>query len=238
MKGAIAVNLRSAMEAYKAFVVGVEALLALAMKSDTIEYEKTRLKALKEVETLIDAFVNGQSVNVIGRVVELATKQLSLDLNVVIEQNESLEALQSASGEMMHLRKSLKYVVDGVRRESNSALRRAATARYSTGKVELPSPKINSFVVDSVGRRLSGDSFVEMNFKKYMIDAYVNAYTTLASARGFDIIEVFYDDHAHRNHGLKLSIAGKKGAIPLFEKRRDVFHPNTSANLKVVAHVI
>lgn len=237
MKALVAVNVSKAMEAYKALVVSVENALSLKIQSELLEYEKTRTEAGYEIEILLNAFLSSSAANIVTASTEGALKQFEKDIGSVVGQNVSLTTTQSTSGDLMQLRRSLKSVADKIRAESKDILRRAANEKHTSGKVSFAKPQVNSVIADSMGRKWSGLSFMETMFKKYAIDAYVNAYATLTTEQGHDTIEVVYEDYTHRNHGLKLSVTGKRGLPALFEKRKDVFHPNTQANLKVVANV-
>lgn len=237
MKNIIAVNLNSAMNAYRALTSGLGAILSVAVKLDTIEYQKTRSEVAESAEVLIRNFMEGSATTVVTKMVDIAHENAQADLGVAIGPNEKLAAFQAIGVDAMRMREVLKRISESSRHSFNAVLYKAAVSRHASEPFNPLDIKINARMVDAMGRILPGDGFAEMAFKKHMIDAYVSAYGELVRQMGYDTIEAVYDSE-HRNQGLRMSISGTGRYASLLEKRRDVFHPNTGAIPKVVTNAV
>ena len=233
MQKSIHIHSSKIINAYNALVFGIEGLVVTTLSSPDIIYPKTRVEALKTVLPMVESFMSDIVKNTIATVTEEAARDVFGELSVPIPANVTYAAHQKNVEVTYNLAGSVGNVMRNLYMSTESVLKRGAIERVSGVSISSIDTKIEKSIKDKINRSRSVVSFMETSVKKHIVDAYLNAYTTIASEMGHDIILLDYASPEHRNDGLKLSISGYSSFPTVESMRKEVFHPNTQVEIGI-----
>lgn len=234
MQKSVAVNYNKAVNAYHTLILGIEGVIASTLTSDYLLYSKARADALRTISKMIADYMNDVIVGMTASITEEVARDITGQLNTLVSSNNVLYAHQKNVDTATNLQAAVKNVLLNIYKTADQLIKRGSLERLSGTAISSIDTKVETTVKDKIGRQYSASGYFETMIRKSAVDAYLNAYTAISSALGYDTVIATYADATHRNNGLKLSIKGFSGLPSLDSKRKEVFHPNTQAEIGIV----